>query len=162
MDILKEVSDFIGSKIKEELAKSQELTKLILSESDILYKGCLITGSYAKRHYGFELPHQPKDRDLVLIYNSFRDIYLLADSLMPKECRTGSWHSITVKKGEEFHFRKPIASFVLRNQFVEVFENVNNITWQDSGYVPLTELVKCAREWRRDKDLAFLKQIRSL
>lgn len=162
MDFTKEISNFIESKIKEEIAKSQVLTKKIFTFSNILNKGTVITGSIAKQHYGFKLPHSPKDKDLILIDESFEDIYLLADSIMPKDYRTGSWNSIIVKKEEEVHFKAPIASFVFNNEFVEIFENVNNLDHFTRGYVPLQELVKCAKEWNRDKDKFFLEQIKNL
>lgn len=162
MDFSKEISNFIESKIKEEIAKSQVLIKKILLFSNILDKGTVITGSHAKKFYGFELPHIPKDKDLILIDKSFEDIYLLADSLMPKEYYTGSFNSILVKKEEELHFKAPIASFIFNNEFVEIFENVNNLDIFTRGYVPLQELIKCAREWNRDKDKFFLEQIKSL
>lgn len=162
MDFTREISNFIESKIKEEIVKSQTLTKKILIFSDILTKGTVITGSIAKQHYGFKLPHSPKDKDLILIDKSFEDIYLLADSLMPKEYYTGSFNSILVKKEEELHFKAPIASFVFKNEFVEIFENVNNLDTFTRDYVPLQELVKCAKEWNRDKDKFFLEQVKNL
>jgi len=162
MDFSKEISNFIENKIQEEVAKSQTLTKKILVFSDILTKGTVITGSHAKRFYGFELPHYPKDKDLILADKSFEDIYLLANSLMPKEYYTGSFNSILVKKEEELHFKAPIASFVFNNEFIEVFENVNNLSINTRGYVPLQELVKCAKEWNRDKDKFFLEQVKNL
>lgn len=162
MDFTKEISAFITAKINEEVKKSQVLTKIILEKSNILTKGTFITGSHAKRFYGFNLPHCPKDKDLVLKDENLREIYLLADSLMPKEYRTGSWNSIIVRKEEEFHFKKPIASFVYNNEFVEIFENVNKINEFNFGYIPLQELIKCAKEWRREKDIFFLNQIKTL
>lgn len=160
MDFTKEISAFINAKITEEIAKSKVLQLKILKTSNILTLGTALSGSHAKLYYGFKVPHSPKDKDMVLIDNCLRDVYIFADSIMPKEYNTGSWNSIIVRKEEEFHFKAPIASFLYNNEFVEIFENVNSIPY--CKVVPLQELVKCAREWNRDKDKFFLEQIKNL
>lgn len=160
MDFTKEISAFVNAKISEEIAKSKVLSLKILENSNILTLGTALSGSYAKLHYGFKLPHTPKDIDRVLMDKTFKDVYLFADEIMPKDYRTGSWNSIIVKKEQEFHFKAPIASFVYNNEFVEIFENINSIPF--CKIIPLQELVKCAREWNRDKDKFFLEQIKNL
>lgn len=160
MDFTKEISAFVNAKISEEIAKSKVLSLKILENSNILTLGTALSGSYAKLYYGFKLPHTPKDKDMVLIDEAFKDVYLFADGIMPKDYRTGSWNSIIVKKEQEFHFKAPIASFVYNNEFVEIFENINSIPF--CKIIPLQELVKCAREWNRDKDKFFLEQIKNL
>src|SRR3990167_1983600 len=122
MNLIQEVSQFIDSKVQEEIKKSHSsIIKLFEYNPQLLSQGCLITGSKAKEFYGFTLPHPIQDLDLVLINEDLKDIYLLANSLIPKHLFKGSFGSIIVQKPEEIHYKAPIASFCSNNQFVEVF-----------------------------------------
>ncbi len=164
MDIITDVSQFIDSKVNEYVRKSQVLTTRLLQDYFPFGTGCLITGSWAKLHYGFDV-QIPRDKDLVLIQGDLRDIYLLANDLMPKVGFTGSFGSIVVEKPEELHYKPPFASFVHNNIFIEVFDNTDNLSnpWHSQGdkYVPLSALIECAREWNREKDRHFLGLVKA-
>lgn len=164
-NIITEVSLFIDAKVNEYLKKYSQTTLKLLGLTD-LTQGCLITGSRAKQHYGITLPHNPKDLDLVLVDKSMKDIYLLANYLMPKEYIDGSFGSIVVTKDSEVHLNPPFASFCSNNLFIEVFEPQDDENYHaigsDNKYVSLNTLIKYANLWKREKDQFFLGQILSL
>jgi hypothetical protein len=158
--LLTEVSQYIEAKVNEEIKKSQALVIMVLNTGFTIGDRCLITGSYAKQHYGFSLDKSPADKDLVLIDDEYKPLYELAGSLLPKTCYGGSYGSITIEKENEFHHKPAIASFVWKNEFIEVFSPLEGVTlYSRTNYVPLISLIKCAKEWGRPKDQAFLQEL---
>jgi hypothetical protein len=178
MNLAEEITSFLDSKIKEGIAKSQVATKLLIQKpiNRWISENTLITGSKAKSFYGFKL-HESKhkgnfrDTDLVFKWNitkqsieDFGDLCKFLEEMYGEleysyQIDFSDWSHTTFKP--EAMCKPALTHFAYNGEFYEIFEPINEeISY--NGYVSLSTLVTCAKEWDRPKDKFFLDQIKAL
>lgn len=161
----------VDSMIEEKLFAYKAAVAQMISPTFNLFNLVQIAGSEAKAHYGFKLFDKSKsvrDLDVVIKFKGadrtiFEVLQASSDKLVTGY--EGANSSIPVHYEAEQKFKPALYRFaypykgVMR--WVEVFE-AQSETPQWAEYVPLKQLIACASEWNREKDVHFLNQVFAL
>lgn len=172
MDTMTLLSEAVNSIISKNLEKYKSALMRLINPNFDLFSLVKITGSEAKAYYGFNLheAHSKYVRDLDVVLTSTNQDTTIFEILQETSNKlvtgfSGPQSSVPVYFEGEQKYKTALYSFaypykgVMR--WVEVFAPVENVGGP-SPYVPLKALINCAMEWKRDKDIYFLKQVIAL
>jgi hypothetical protein len=180
-NLMKDVEQFINSQVSKHLSKYKAYTQFH-ADGNTVFDFCLITGSEAKKHYGFQLPNDKnwneRDVDIVLSNEYFsttsQNSYLVTDIMEVLQESTEpylkGWTGVQSSVPDFFEptndeFKKPIYHFfhVYRGnmRYIEVFEKESK-TQANDKFVDLATLIRGAQAWGRPKDLFFLEQVKAI